>query len=199
MARPRKEGMMRKATIPVIVAVVLILALAVGVNAQAVATNFTWVVTKLLTVTDTATFTSGVNVAGTFTASGGIDAAGTTVDSLIVSGNGDVTGNFEVTDHLLTQAELYMIPPDALTVTDGGTITPTAAVMELTAAGAVGAELIAAGDGQLLILINTSANNIVISDTATIESTGDITLGQYDTLTLMGVGVKWYQLAASNN
>ena len=190
---------MRKATTPVLIAAVLILALFVGANAQAVATNFTWVVTKLLTVTDTATFTSGVNVAGTLTASGGIDAAGTTVDSLIVSGNGDVTGNFEVTDHLLTQAELYMIPPDALTVTNGGTITPTAAVMELTAAGAVGAELVAAGDGQLLILINTSANNIVISDTATIESTGDITLGQYDTLTLMGVGIKWYQLAASNN
>jgi len=75
----------------------------------------------------------------------------------------------------------------------------TPVVMELTAAGAVGAELVAAGDGQLLILINTSANNIVISDTASIESTGDITLGQYDTLTLMGVGVKWYELASSNN
>lgn len=126
-------------------------------------------------------------------------AGSATLGSVIVEGNGDVTGNFEVTDHLLTQAELYLIPPDALAVTDGATITPTAAVMELTAAGAVGAELVAAGDGQLLILINTSANTITISDTATLESTGDIALGQYDTLTLMGVGVKWYQLAASNN
>lgn len=190
---------MRKVTRPTLIAILLLLALTVGVNAQAVATNFTWVVTKLLTVTDTATFTSGVNVAGTLTASGGIDAAGTTVDSLIVSGNGDVTGNFEVTDHLLTQAELYLIPPAALTVTDGAVITPTAAFMELTAAGAVGAELPAAGDGQLLILLNVGAQTITISDTATIESTGDIALGQYDSLTLIGSGVKWYQVAASNN
>ena len=78
---------MRNLMTSVIVATVLILALVVGVNAQAVATNFTWVVTKLLTVTDT----------------------------------------------------------------------------------------------------------------ATIESTGDIALGQYDSLTLIGSGVKWYQVAASNN
>lgn len=184
---------MRKATIPVIVAVVLILAFAVGVNAQAVATNFNWVVTKLLTVTDTATFTSDVDVAGT------LDSGATTVDSLQVSGNANFVGHIVVSDYFATTDWMYFVPPDALTVTNGGTITPTATVMELTAGGAVGAELIAAGDGQLLILINTSANNIVISDTASIESTGDITLGQYDTLTLMGVGVKWYELASSNN
>jgi hypothetical protein len=182
-----------------LIAILLLLVLTVGVNAQAVATNFTWVVTKLLTVTDTATFTSGVNVAGTLSASGGIDAAGTVVDTLIVEGNGDVVGNFEVADHLLTQAELYMIPPATLTITDGATIVPTGVVMELTSAGAVGAELSTAGDGQLLILVNVGAQTITISDTATIESTGDIALGQYDTLTLIGSGVKWYQVAASNN
>lgn len=78
---------MRKVTRPTLIAILLLLALTVGVNAQAVATNFTWVVTKLLTVTDT----------------------------------------------------------------------------------------------------------------ATIESTGDIALGQYDSLTLIGSGVKWHQVAASNN
>ena len=184
---------MRKSMTPVIVAVVLVLALFVGVNAQAVATNFNWVVTKLLTVTDTATFTSGVNVAGA------LSAAATTVDTLIVEGNGDVVGNFEVADHLLTQAELYMIPPAALTVTNGGTITPTASVMELTAAGAVGAELINAADGQLLILINTSANTITISETAAAVMAGNFAMGQGDSLTLMGNGVVWYELSRSNN
>ena len=193
MALPRKGGMMRKSMTPVIVAFVLVLALFVGVNAQAVATNFNWVVTKLLTVTDTATFTSGVNVAGA------LSAAATTVDTLIVEGNGDVVGNFEVADHLLTQAELYMIPPDALTVTNGGVITPTASVMELTAAGAVGAELINAADGQLLILINTSANTITISETAAAVMAGNFAMGQGDSLTLMGNGVVWYELSRSNN
>lgn len=184
---------MRKSMTPVIVAVVLVLALFVGVNAQAVATNFNWVVTKLLTVTDTATFTSGVNVAGA------LSAAATTVDTLIVEGNGDVVGNFEVADHLLTQAELYMIPPAALTVTNGGTITPTASVMELTAAGAVGAELINAADGQLLILVNTSANTITITETAAAVMAGNFAMGQGDSLTLMGNGVVWYELSRSNN
>ena len=184
---------MRKSMTPVIVAFVLVLALFVGVNAQAVAINFNWVVTKLLTVTDTATFTSGVNVAGA------LSAAATTVDTLIVEGNGDVVGNFEVADHLLTQAELYMIPPAALTVTNGGTITPTASVMELTAAGAVGAELINAADGQLLILINTSANTITISETAAAVMAGNFAMGQGDSLTLMGNGVVWYELSRSNN
>ena len=71
---------------------------------------------------------------------GTLNGAGdATLASINVTGNGDVTGNFEVTDHLLTQAEFYMIPPAALTVTDGGTINPTGAVVELTAAGDVGA------------------------------------------------------------
>ena len=46
---------------------------------------------------------------------------------------------------------------------------------------------------------DVGSQSIVISDTASIESTGDITLGANDTLTLIGSGVKWYQIAASNN
>ncbi len=191
---------MRKSMTLVIVTVVLILAFAVGVNAQAVATNFTWVVTKLLTVTDTATFTSGVNVAGALAAASTLDVSGaSTLASLQVDGNSNMSGNLVLDGYYAGQGKTYFIPPTALTVTDGAVITPTATVMELTSAGAVGAELVAAGDGQLLILVNIGAQNIVISDTASIESTGDITLGQYDTLTLIGSGVKWYELATSNN
>ena len=184
---------MRKAT-PVVIAVVLVLALFVGVNAQAVATNFNWVVTKLLTVTDAATFTDDVSVAGTLTAAGTADLA-----SVLVSGNSNLSGNLIVDGYYAGQGETYFIPPTAVTVTDGAVITPTGTVLELTSAGAVGAELTAGADGRLLIIVNVGAQNIVISDTATIESTGDITLGQYDTLTLIGSGVKWYQIAASNN
>jgi hypothetical protein len=71
--------------------------------------------------------------------------------------------------------------------------------MELTAAGAVGAELAAAGDGQFLILVNVGSQTITISDTATTESTGNIALGATDSVTFIGSGVKWYQIATSNN
>ena len=179
---------MRKATTPIVVAILLVLALAVGVSAQAVSTNFTWVVTKLLTVTDAATFTDDVDVAG---------ATGLT--TLLVSGNSNLSGNLIVDGYYAGQSETYFIPAAATTVTNGAVITPTGTVLELTSAGAVGAELTAGADGRLLIIVNVGSQSIVISDTASIESTGDITLGANDTLTLIGSGVKWYQIAASNN
>ena len=185
---------MRKSMTPVIVAGVLILALVAGVNAQAVATNFTWVVTKLLTVTDTATFTEDVNVAGAV----GISGA-TTLTTLNATGNATIAGTLAVADQFAMSDEIYAIPQDAYTVTNGSTITVTGAVMELTAAGAVGADLPAATDGRLLILINGVNQTITITETATAVMAGNFAMGEGDTLTLMGMGIKWYELSRSNN
>lgn len=132
---------------------------------------------------------------------GRADVAGESTfrDTVTIKDNLTLTGNFEVTDHLLTQAELYMIPPDNLTVTNGGIITPTAAVMVLTAAGTVGAALAPAGDGQFLILVNNANQTITISETATARIAGNFAMGQYDVLTLIGEGVTWHEVARSNN
>lgn len=140
------------------------------------------------------TFRDTVTIKDNLTLTGTASAA-----SLLVSGNGDVTGNLEVVDHLLTQAELYMIPPANLTVTNGGIITPTAAVMVLTAAGTVGSSLAPAGDGQFLILVNNANQTITISETATARMAGDFAMGQYDTITFIGEGVTWHETARSNN
>lgn len=123
----------------------------------------------------------------------------TLVADVGIGGNVDVTGNVEVVDHLLTQAEFYMIPPAAVTVTNGGIITPTGAVVELTAAGTVGSSLAPAVDGQFLILINTASQTITISETSTARIAGDFAMGQYDTITLIGQGVTWHEVARSNN
>lgn len=189
-----KGDVMRKATTPVLVAVVLILALAVGVNAQAVATNFTWVVTKLLTVTDTATFTDDVNVAGAMGVSGA-----TTLTTLNATSNATIAGTLAVADQAAFSDEFYIIPQNAYTVTNGSTITVTGAVMELTAAGAVGADLPAATDGRLLILINGVNQTITITETASAVMAGNFAMGQGDTLKLIGNGVVWYELSRSNN
>lgn len=140
------------------------------------------------------TFRDTVTIKDNVTLTGTVSAA-----SLLISGNGDVTGNFEVTDHLLAQAELYMIPPANLTVTDNGIITPTAAVMVLTAAGTVASSLAPAGDGQFLILVNNANQTITISETSTARIAGDFAMGQYDVLTLIGEGVTWHEMARSNN
>ena len=142
-----------------------------------------------LTASDDLVVGDDADIAGSLTVTG----------SVAMLGNLDVTGNVEAVDHLLTQAEFYMIPPAAVTVTDGGIITPTGAVVELTAAGAVGSSLAAAGDGQFLILINTVNQTITISETSTARMAGDFAMGQYDTITLIGQGVTWHEVARSNN
>lgn len=119
--------------------------------------------------------------------------------SVNISGNGDVIGNWEVTDHIATQAELYIIPTAPYTVTNGGTITPDGSVMELYAAGTVGAALSGCTDGQLLILINGVNQTITVSETANARMAGDFAMGQYDAITFMGWGVTCVETARSNN
>jgi hypothetical protein len=170
-------------------------------------------ITGFLTTTlDELTVNGNAEVTGT------LDVGGeATVDDLIVTddvtiggdlavtgttglvGNVDVTGNLEVVDHLLTQAELYLIPPTALTLTDGDIITPTAAVMEIGAAEEVTVTLATATDGQFLILVNIGDGAINIVDEETTRIATSAELGTADTLTLIGAGVSWYELSRSNN
>lgn len=119
--------------------------------------------------------------------------------SLVVTGNVDVAGNLEVADHFANEGETYFITGDTITVTDGAIITPTRTVLKLTAAGAVGAELGVAGDGQMLTLINTVNQTITITETTGARMAGNFAMGQYDTITFLGAGVTWYEIARSNN
>lgn len=177
----------------IVVTVLLLAGLALPVGAQTIWQTYGNVRAKALNVL------GNTDLDGTLNVDGATTFAGFAADSLVVTGNADVTGNVEVVDHLLTQEHFYMIPPAVVTVTDGGIITPTGAVVELTAAGAVGAELAAASDGQFLILINTVAQTITISETTGARIAGDFAMGQYDTLTLIGQGVSWHEVARSNN
>ena len=188
-----------------LVTVLLLAAIALPVGAQTIWQTYGNVRAKQLNVLGATDLDTTLNVDGAVQIDGALNVDGATTfagfsaDSLIVSGNADVTGNLEVVDHLLTQEHLYLIPPAAITVTDGGIITPTGAVVELTAAGAVGAELAPAGDGQLLILINSANQTITISETTGARIAGDFAMGQFDTLTLIGQGVSWHEVARSNN
>lgn len=184
---------------PIVLAGLLIFGLAIAVSAQNRDIVGT-LIARVLTVQNSATINGPAefNAATTFNDTATF-AAAASLTTLNVSGNADVTGNLEVVDHLLTQAEFYMIPPAVLTVTNASTITPTGAVMELTAAGAVGAELAMAGDGQFLILINTVNQTITISETSAARMAGDFAMGQYDTITFIGQGITWHEVARSNN
>lgn len=115
------------------------------------------------------------------------------------TGNVTTDGTFSADGTISGQGGLNLIPGTAITVTDGSTITPTTAIQELTAAGNVGAALAACGDGQVQTFVNLSNVTITITDTGTIHLAGNAALGQYDSLTVVGSGVRCIEIARANN
>lgn len=110
-----------------------------------------------------------------------------------------VTGAASVGGSATFAGASYFTPSSAFTVVDNGVITASGTVMQLTAAGDVGASLVAPTTGRLLILVNTANQTITISETATASMAGDFAMAQHDTLTLAAVGTVWKELARSNN
>lgn len=53
--------------------------------------------------------------------------------------------------------------------------------------------------GDVLILANQASTTITISDTGTLKLSGNLALGQYDSVTLISDGTNWIQAATSNN
>lgn len=86
----------------------------------------------------------------------------------------------------------------SITPTDGGTLTPTAKLVTLTPAAAVGVSLGACTTGSETVLYNSVNANVVITDTGNGVLAGDQTLGQYDALRLSCYGSKWVQESAAS-
>lgn len=170
-----------------ILALVLVVLLAGSLTAQ-VRQPFEWVQAKRLTVETTANIGGNTAVGGNLTAAAANFTGNVTTDGTFAA-DGTITG----------QGGFNLIPGTSITVTDGGTITPTTAIQELTAAGNVGAALAACGDGQVQTFVNLSNVTITITDTGTIHLAGNAALGQYDSLTVVGSGVRCIEVARANN
>lgn len=125
--------------------------------------------------------------------------------SLIVENDITVRDDLTVDDDTtltddLTLGGLLINSGTAIAVTNGSYITPTSMVQELTAAAAAGTSNLAAGaDGQLLVLYNSSANAITITDTGTLKLSSNLVLGQYDSAVLVSDGTNWMEAGASDN
>lgn len=93
-----------------------------------------------------------------------------------------------------------LTPATAISVTQGLTITAAGSYQPLESAGNVSTGAITAGAaGDVLILANTANTTITISDTGTLKLSGNLALGQYDSVTLISDGTNWIQAATSNN
>jgi len=90
-------------------------------------------------------------------------------------------------------------------VTEGSTITALGTYQPISSAGAVttsATTAIADGvkNGQMLILVNENASDtIIIKDSANTHLTGDVTLGNDDTLVLLWDGADWLAIGGENN
>lgn len=91
-------------------------------------------------------------------------------------------------------------PQTAIAVTDNSIITATGTYQQLTAAGNTATASVVCGTaGNIVTLVNTTTNTIVLTDTGTLMLTGNLTLGQYDTATLLSDGTNCIQLGTTNN
>jgi hypothetical protein len=126
--------------------------------------------------------------------------------NLRVLGTTTLVGDLELRDDasvsdLLEVGKIRYTKGTTQTLTASAEITSVNTFQPISAAGAIGTSAIASGvqPGSLLVIENVANVAIVITDTGTTMLTGNITLGQYDTLGLIWDGTNWVQLYTANN
>ena len=187
--------------VALVLALVLAVLLVPSVDAQSARQQFDWILAKRLTVDTTATIGGDASVGDDLAVTDALTVGG----AANLAGNSSVGGTLSVTSDLAVGGDatvvefLGLTKTGSLTVASGGTITPTASMQMLTAAGAVSAGMGLGTSGQIVTLINTGTNAITISDTVNSQLSGNIALGQYDSLTVVFDGTYWIQLATANN
>ena len=88
----------------------------------------------------------------------------------------------------------------AISVTDGSVVTPTGSYQPLESGGAVTATLSnGCTAGRRVTFINTVAQAIIISETATSALSGNATLNQYDAMMVLCDGTRWVQVAPESD
>ena len=122
-----------------------------------------------------------------------IDDDATVGDQLIVSGDATIADDLNIAD---------LIGSTYTTITVGyqGTITPTGMYQLLTATAPRGTSSVADPTaGRVVTLVNVGSQTITLTDTGTLKLAGNVALGQYDSVTLLGDGTNWIQVGTSNN
>ncbi len=179
-----------------------------------------------LVVGDDSTLTGDLDVSGATTLNSTLDVDGnissgtgsiTMTDSVNVTGAvdldstlnvdstsalvGDVTASADISTGLF----LKLAEQTFISVTAAGTITPTGTYQPIQSGSAVTTSLsiaIADGEtvGQILILVNENAADvIIIDDGANTHLSGNISLGNDDTLWLIWDGADWLELGHVDN
>ena len=121
-------------------------------------------------------------------------------DNIVTSADMVVGDDMTIGDDAVVGGLLRTSAAAAVTVTRGGTITPTGSYQPITATKASGTSGIAIlSAGTVVRFVNTSANTITLTDTGTLKLSGNAALGQFDTLTVLSDGTNWIEVGETNN
>jgi hypothetical protein len=179
-------------------------------NIDDLATIADLAVTEQLTVaagltTDDLTATDDATVADLLTTSDlevteQITTDDITVADLATVADLDVGEQLTVADGATIAGVLNLTPATTQVITDGDTLIPTGAIQPISSTAATGFGLITGpAEGNLLMVVNVGAENVVITETADIIMSGNTTLGPGDSVVLTYIGAKYYQLAPESD
>jgi len=166
--------------------------------------------TSAFSVADT---TGNTVVSGTLTVSNTSSLVGALdMNAAVISNIGNAGTDFGSDGSLalagpLTVAKYEKLTPQAFTLVDGNPITPTSTYVVLSSTGAATTSttvpVVAAGHGagELLILRNDNASDVITIDGTggTVECKANVALGADDTLTLIYNGAAWNCVAGYDN
>lgn len=129
-----------------------------------------------------------------------VQDGGLTVTGSSALADTSVTGTGSVSGIATFGTFVVMTPATVITMTNGATLTPLGSYQPLASAGTVGFGAITSKPaGTVLTLVNTVNQTITITDGTTIVLSGNIALGQYDSLLLISDGTRWIMRSTSNN
>lgn len=193
---------MKRVILPVLVALVLVALLSATVGAQTLKTVFDgvvadWIITiDDVTVGDDLTVTDAASVGGALTVGGAFNATGNSS----TNGTFSSTGAMSSGGNLSTALFLNAANQGNLTITEGGAFTPTGTFQGITASGSVSTgQIVVPASGVIFTLINFGSNTVTLTETASLVTSGNLALGQYDNATFISDGTRVILLSTTNN
>ena len=172
-----------------IAALILLILVVTPAAAQGVQQRFNWIVARRVTVQ-----TGGVQVlAGDVAVVAGVTAADVTASDDIAASD-DITA----TDDLIAGGNVIYTPPVRASLSATQTLTPITSNVPISSSAAAGILPVCA-PGGIFHIHNVGTQSIIITDSGTSKIASTFTMGNSDSITLLGVGSNCVELARANN